>query len=343
MATGYVYHPIFLEHNWPHHPENARRLEYTMDVLRQSGVLDRLVQVEPRPATVEELERVHTPAHVEQVRQVAERGGGHLDADTYVNARSYDAACMAAGGLLAAVEAMMAGEIENGFALLRPPGHHATPSRGMGFCLFNNVAVAARHALAQPGIERIFIADFDVHHGNGTQDIFERDPQVFYFSTHEYPFYPGTGHWSEVGRGEGEGTVLNVPLPAGVGDAGYARVFRELVWPLARRFQPDLMLVSAGYDAHWQDPLAMMLLSLTGYAHLARELVGMAQELCQGRILFALEGGYNLDVLANGILNAFYALLGESTVSDPLGAAHADELDIGAMLSRFRDVHGLSV
>jgi len=232
------------------------------------------------------------------------------------------------------------GRVQNGFALVRPPGHHALPDRGMGFCLFNNVALAARHAQTLPDIRRVFIADIDVHHGNGTQAVFEADPTVFYFSTHEYPYYPGTGHWKETGVGEGKGSVLNVPLPAGVGDQGYLRVYEELVWPLARRFRPDLILVSAGYDSHWQDPLAMMQLSLGGYARIARELVAMAGELCAGRIVFTLEGGYHLDVLAHGVLNAFYALLGEETVSDPLGPPFpASEPDIGPLLARLKEEH----
>jgi acetoin utilization deacetylase AcuC-like enzyme len=342
VATGYVYAPVFLEHNLPHHPENAQRLKRVLEVLREWKVLDRLVPIEARPAAVQDLRRVHTAAHIERVRQTADRGGGHLDADTYVNARSYDAALVAAGGLLVAAERILAGEVENGFALVRPPGHHATPSRGMGFCLFNNVAVAARYALARLETERVFIADFDVHHGNGTQAVFERDPQVFYFSTHEYPFYPGTGSLKETGRGDGEGTVLNVPLPAGVGDVGYARVYRELAWPLARRFQPDLILVSAGYDAHWQDPLAMMRLSLAGYANMVRELIGMAQELCQGRILFALEGGYHLEVLAHGVLNTFYALMGEEELSDPLGPAPIDEHGVDDLIARLKRTHRLT-
>ncbi len=340
MATGYVYHPVYLEHNQPGHPENARRLERIMAILRETGVLERLTPIEARPATEEELARVHTPGYIAQVRRVAEGGGGHLDADTYMNARSYDAAVMAAGGLLALLEAGVEGRVCNGFALVRPPGHHALPDRGMGFCLFNNVAVAARHAQTLPGIRRVFIADIDVHHGNGTQAVFEADPTVFYFSTHEYPYYPGTGHWSEAGVGEGEGSVLNVPLPAGVGDEGYLRVYEELVWPLARRFRPDLILVSAGYDSHWQDPLAMMQLSLTGYARIARELVAMAGELCGGRIVFTLEGGYHLDVLAHGVLNAFYALLGEETVSDPFGPPFpASEPDIGPLLACLKERH----
>lgn len=340
MATGYVYHPVYLEHNQPGHPENARRLERMMAALRDVGMLERLTPIEARPATEEELARVHTPGYIAYVQRVAERGGGHLDADTYMNARSYEAAVMAAGGLLALVEAVLEGRVRNGFALVRPPGHHALPDRGMGFCLFNNVAVAARHAQTFPGIRRVFIADIDVHHGNGTQAVFEADPTVFYFSTHEYPYYPGTGHWSEAGIGEGEGSILNVPLPAGVGDQGYLRVYEELLWSLVRRFRPDLILVSAGYDSHWQDPLAMMQLSLGGYARIARELVAMAEELCGGRIVFTLEGGYHLDVLAHGVLNAFYALLGEETVSDPFGPPFpASEPDIGPLLARLKERH----
>lgn len=342
MATGYVYHPIYREHDRPGHPENARRLERILATLEDSGILERLTPIEARPATEEELARVHTPAHIAQVRRVAERGGGHLDADTYLNSRSYDAAVMAAGGLLALVEAVVAGRVRNGFALVRPPGHHALPDQGMGFCIFNNIAVAARHAQTLPGIRRVFIADIDVHHGNGTQAVFETDPTIFFFSTHEYPHYPGTGHWSERGVGEGEGSVLNVPLPAGVGDGGYLRVYEELVWPLVRRFRPDLILVSAGYDSHWQDPLAMMQLSLGGYARIARELVAMANELCKGRIVFTLEGGYHLDVLAHGVLNTLYALMGEERVSDPFGPPFpAREPDIGPLLARLKGQHRL--
>ncbi len=341
MDTVYVYDPIYLEHDLPSHPENARRLKRILDTLEDEGMLARLRLLEPRPATAEELQRVHTPEHIERVRRVAQAGGGYLDPDTYVSPRSFDAALMAAGGVVRAVEAVLAGQIANGFALVRPPGHHATPTRAMGFCLFNNVAVAARAALAGGQAERVFIADFDVHHGNGTQDIFAADPAVFYFSTHQYPYYPGSGHWSETGNGAGAGTVLNVPLPPGVGDAGYAQIYTELVWPLAERFRPDLILVSAGYDAHWSDPLAQMNLSLTGYAHLQQELVRMAGQLCDGRIVFTLEGGYELDVLACGVLNAFYRLLGKDTIADPIGPSHHPERPVDALIARLKKVHGL--
>jgi len=342
MDTAYVYDPIYLEHDLPSHPENARRLKHIISTLESEGLLPRLIPLEPRPATIEELERVHVPAHIERVQRVAQSGGGHLDPDTYTSARSFDAALMAAGGLLRAVEAVLAGEVTNGFALVRPPGHHATPTRAMGFCLFNNVAVAARAALEGGAVKRIFIADFDVHHGNGTQDVFAEDPDVFYFSTHQYPHYPGTGAWNEIGSGAGRGTVLNVPLPPQVGNAGYADIFTELVWPLIERFRPDLILVSAGYDAHWTDPLAQMSLSLTGYAWLGKELVSMAEQLCNGRIVWTLEGGYQLDVLAYGVLNSFYAMLGENTIADPLGSSPHPERPIDALIARLRQVHNLN-
>ncbi|MFQ6100112.1 MAG: histone deacetylase [Anaerolineae bacterium] len=341
MDTAYVYDPIYLEHDLPSHPENARRLKRILKTLEDEGMLARLKPLKPRPATIEELQRVHTAVHIERVQRVAQAGGGHLDPDTYVSPRSFDAALMAAGGVVQAVEAVLAGEVANGFALVRPPGHHATATRAMGFCLFNNVAVAARAALAGGQVERIFIADFDVHHGNGTQDAFADDPAVFYFSSHQYPYYPGTGLWNETGRGAGEGTLLNVPLPAGVGDGGYAQVFAELVWPLAEQFRPDLILVSAGYDAHWSDPLALMNLSLTGYAWLGQELVRMAEQLCDGQIVFTLEGGYQLDVLAYGVLNAFYAMLGEGTIADPLGPSPRPERPVDALVTRLKGMHGL--
>jgi acetoin utilization deacetylase AcuC-like enzyme len=342
MDTAYVYDPIYLEHDLPGHPEHAGRLRSILDRLSDEGVLARLRLLEPRPATEEELQRVHTADHVAHVRRVAESGGGYLDSDTYVSPRSFEAALAAAGGVVRAAEAAVAGEIANAFALVRPPGHHATPTQAMGFCLFNNVAVAARAALAGGGVERVLIVDFDVHHGNGTQDIFADDPSVFYFSTHQYPHYPGTGHWSEVGHGAGEGTVLDVPLPPGVGDVGYARILDELLWPLAKRCRPDLILVSAGYDAHWNDPLAQMNLSLAGYAHMGRELVEVAGQLCHGRIVFALEGGYQLDVLACGVLNAFYAMLEEDTVIDPFGPSPRRERPADELIARLRELHGLN-
>jgi acetoin utilization deacetylase AcuC-like enzyme len=342
MKTAYVYHPLYLAHKLPGHPERPERLERVMETLQDQGILERLLELDPVPATEAEIELVHSAALRSRVQLMAARGGGYMDADTYINARSYDAALLAAGGVNTAVRAILQDQVDNAFCLVRPPGHHATPNRAMGFCLFNNIAIAARVAQKEHGLERVLIVDFDVHHGNGTQDIFIQDPSVLYFSIHQYPHYPGTGHWSETGQGQGKGTTVNVSLPAGVGDEGYARVFQSLLWPVARRFRPQLILVSAGFDAHWDDPLAFMLLSLTGYASLARQLRNMAQELCAGRIVFALEGGYHLDVMAYSVLNNLYALLGDDTIIDPLGPPPMGEEDIEALIGALLRLHSIN-
>jgi acetoin utilization deacetylase AcuC-like enzyme len=342
MTTASIYHPLYLEHRLRGHPESPERLERVMEMLERHRMFERLVALEPTPATEAEIELVHSSAHRLHVQQVAARGGGHLDPDTYVNDCSYETALLAAGGVNTAARAILGGEIDNAFCLVRPPGHHATPDRGMGFCLFNNVAIAARVAQAEGGLERVMIVDFDVHHGNGTQDAFFDDSSVLYFSTHQYPHYPGTGHWREIGQHPGDGTTVNVPLPAGVGDDGYKAVFLSLLWPIAERFRPQLILVSAGFDAHWSDPLASLRLSLTGYAKLVRELCRMAQELCDGRIVFALEGGYHLDVLAYSVLNTFYALLNDDQVVDPIGPSPVNERPIEEFIEGLCQFHQLT-
>jgi acetoin utilization deacetylase AcuC-like enzyme len=344
MATGYVYDPIFLEHDLRGHPENQQRLRQILGVLEQRGMLERLIHIPAVPITQEGLERAHEPRYIEQVQRLARQGGGHLDMDTYVRSASYDAALMAAGGLVEATRAVLEGELDNAFALVRPPGHHALRARGMGFCLFNNVAVAARYALAEQGLDRVLIVDFDVHHGNGTQDEFEADPAVMYISTHQYPYYPGTGYWNETGSGDGRGSIINVPLGGGVGDEGFARIFEEIVGPAAWRFQPELILVSAGYDAHWDDPLAYMQLSIGGYTAIAQSLKDLSEELCGGRVVFTLEGGYHLEALAYSVLNTFGVLLdGEGwQLVDPLGPSPSREQPVDEIIERVRKVHGLS-
>jgi len=239
------------------------------------------------------------------------------------------------------VDAVMQGEVNNAFALVRPPGHHATRSQAMGFCLFNNVAVGAQYALDHYKLERVLIVDFDVHHGNGTQDIFYHTPHVLYFSTHQYPHYPGTGNWNEIGEGAGEGFTVNVPLPPRVGDEGFRRILDELLYPLAERYQPQLVLVSAGYDAYWNDPLAMENLSIAGYGVIAQTLVAIANDQCQGRIVFTLEGGYNLDALAYGVAATFHALLGDREIPNPLGVARTPEHAIGDYLEQLKGIHRL--
>lgn len=341
MPTGYVHDPVFLQHDLRGHAESARRLVRIIRLLEETGTLARLTQVPARAVSEAELTWNHAPDYVDLVRRVAERGGGHLDPDTYVVAGSYEAALKAAGGLIDLTAAVLEGRLDNGFGLLRPPGHHALRGRGMGFCLFNNVALAAYAALEAHDLERVLIVDFDVHHGNGTQDSFDKDPRVLYFSTHQYPYYPGTGHWQEIGRGEGRGFTANVPLSPGVGDAGFALIFEDFLWPLAERYRPQLVLVSAGYDAHWADPLAGMALSITGYAQLARSLKSLAETLCGGKLVFTLEGGYNLDVLSYAVLNTFKVLLGDDEIVDPLGPSQRDERPVDELVERLKGLHGL--
>ena len=341
MTTAHLYSPIFLEHEEDGHPESPARLRQILRVLKEDGVLPRLTALEPVPATDAQIAAVHTPQHVARVKQLVARGGGHFDADTYANSRSLDAATLAAGAVVRAVDAVMAGEIDNAFALVRPPGHHATRARAMGFCLFNNIAIAAQHALDAHHLERVLIVDYDVHHGNGTQEIFYNTPRVLYFSTHQYPHYPGTGDWREIGEGDGVGFTVNVPLPPRVGDEGYRRVFDGLLFPLAERYHPQLVLVSVGYDAHWSDPLAFENLSIAGYAALARTAIEIARALCGGRIVFTLEGGYDLDALGYGAAATFRALLGDSDIPDPLGPARRGSADIGDFVEQLRGAHRL--
>jgi acetoin utilization deacetylase AcuC-like enzyme len=342
MGTAFVFAPA-AGHTKVGHPEGKHRLAGLMPFLDRFGVLADVTPLEPRQAEVAELLQVHDVGLVEQVRQTARRGGGLLDhGDTYATAVSFDLASLAVGGCLTAVDAMMSGQVRNGFALVRPPGHHAEIDRISGFCLFNNVAVAARYAQKLYGVGRVLIVDFDVHHGNGTQDIFYRDDSVLFVSAHLFMprmFYPGSGAIYEMGVAAGAGFTLNAPLPPYVGDVGYGRLFAEVVWPKVQAFQPEMILVSAGYDAHWQDPLAMAGLSLTGYAQLSRLLVSWASELCNGRILFVLEGGYYVDALSYGILNSLYALLGKDCLEDPLGAMTEAESNVELLLATLKERH----
>ncbi|MDX1520616.1 MAG: histone deacetylase, partial [Anaerolineae bacterium] len=252
MSTGYVYDEIFTKHNLPGHPENANRLTAVMSYLNRTEILPRLTEIPSRPATMEELTRCHNPRYIRLVEETCRNGGGQLDPDTYVNEHSFEAAIKAVGGLIDLTASVVNGSLANGFALVRPPGHHATPLRAMGFCLFGTVAIAARAARFDMGLERVAIIDFDGHHGNGTQAILDEDPNILFVSSHQYPFYPGTGHWNEIGSRQGEGTKVNLPLSSGTNDEGLTRLYHEIVYPIIRRFQPELILVSAGFDAHWQ-------------------------------------------------------------------------------------------
>ncbi len=298
--TGLVYHPAFLEHDMGvGHPESPDRLRAIHRQLEQSGTMARLIRIEPRRAEEEWVTQIHTPNYVEALnRHAPSHGRVSLDPDTSLCPGSLTAAYLAAGGALAAVDAIMAKQIDHAFCAVRPPGHHAEAGRAMGFCLFNNVAVAARYVQMKYGLARILIVDWDVHHGNGTQHSFETDPSVLFFSTHQYPHYPGTGRAVERGKGSGEGFTINVPMEAGEGDEEYRAVFQKSLVPAADDFRPEFVIISAGFDAHKDDPLANMGLTEGGYAELTKIVSGIAKRHAGGRLLSSLEGGYNLTALA---------------------------------------------
>lgn len=344
MATAYITHSDYTVHDLQReaHAEHAGRIRAVWDVLNANGIIGQCLTISPEEATRDQLARVHTESHLDLLNRIAEQDRTiWIDPDTYALPSSPRIARLAAGACIAAVDAIMKHDSQNALVAIRPPGHHATPSRPMGFCLYSNVAIAARHARDQYNLERVAIIDFDVHHGNGTQDVFYDDPNVLFISTHQYPFYPGTGALRDTGTGNGVGYTLNIPLDAGNGDQNYSRLFSDIIQPALKRFRPQLILVSAGFDAHWVDPLAAMQLSLTGYANLSRSLVSAANELCEGRIAFVMEGGYDLQALSHGMLNAGYALLGRDTISDPYGPAKGHEPDIGPLIERILEVQGL--
>jgi acetoin utilization deacetylase AcuC-like enzyme len=300
--------PRFLQHRAPRgHPERPERLAAVHEALALRE--EHLRPIEARPATTEEVLRVHTREHFEIVADAVRRAPGHIDADTYVSQESFDVALLAAGSAIDLARLVAAGEVKTGIAAIRPPGHHAEANRPMGFCLFNNVAITACALRAEAGVERILIFDWDVHHGNGTQHFFEEDPSVLYVSTHQYPYYPGTGDTVEAGIGAGVGSTLNIPLPAGCGDAEYVGALQRLLVPAALAFRPEIVLVSCGFDAHVDDPLASMEVTRAGFRDMATITRALADDLCDGRQVFLLEGGYAASGLREGTSAVLDALL----------------------------------
>jgi acetoin utilization deacetylase AcuC-like enzyme len=306
--TGIIYHPDYLKHETGLHPERKERLLSIMFHLGETGILKRLTLIAPRCAEFSEICYIHTPAYIEKARNYSEMEL-QLDIDTVLSRQSYNVALLAAGGAISAVDAVL-GTYDSSFALVRPPGHHALPDRGMGFCIFNSVAIAARYS-QKKGKNRVLIVDWDVHHGNGTQEAFYSDPTVLYFSTHEYPHYPGTGWLDEVGTGEGKGFNINVPLPAGTDDAGFIAAFLEILVPAARKFKPDIVLVSAGQDACADDGIGRMRMSVKGFAVLTSIVRSIAKETCDGKIAAVLEGGYDLKLLAHSTASIIEVFLGK--------------------------------
>ncbi|NUQ02636.1 MAG: histone deacetylase [Anaerolineae bacterium] len=344
MSILFVTHPRYLEHDLAQHPEHAGRIRAVWRAMEDSGAAAVVQSLEAPLADLPTLRAVHADDYLELLRSLEGFNRTvRLDPDTYANPISYEIARLSAGGVVRAVDGVLSGESASSLAVVRPPGHHALPQRAMGFCLLGNVAIAARHAQRMYGLERLLIVDYDVHHGNGTEAVFYDDPGVLFISTHQVNIFPGTGAVRDTGKGRGEGFTINIPMPGGCGDSSYASVFDEIVEPAARRFQPQMILVSVGHDAHWADPLASMQLSLRGYADLASRLHALAGELCGGKIAFVMEGGYHLDALGYGIANIALLLAGRP-VHDPLGAPPQAfrEPDISRLIAEVRRVHRLT-
>ncbi len=341
-TTGIVRHQRYLDHiAGPGHVESPDRLKVIYDRLDQKDLKESFVHITPRLADREELAWNHSGEYIQRIASTAGVAHRQLDPDTGTNEYSYEAARLASGGVFAAIDAIMAGDVNNAFALVRPPGHHAEKDHAMGFCLFNNVALGAHYARRVLGLERVMIVDWDLHHGNGTQHSFYSDPSVLYLSTHQYPYYPGSGGLEQVGSGGGRGYTVNIPLEPGAGDMDFAAIYNRIVDPVGRAFNPDFILVSAGFDIYERDPLGGMEVTVNGFAYLARVLIRIAQSCCGGRILFCLEGGYNLYGLRDGVVGVLMEMKGESLLepdySRELGMARDGPESIGMILANYRE------
>jgi acetoin utilization deacetylase AcuC-like enzyme len=314
MKTGIVKDWRYVEHNMGDaHPESPERIRAIYEMLEEEKRLASLALISPRPATEKEIALIHTQEYIEQIKESAGRERVYLDPDTSTSPRSYEVALLASGGLLEAADGIMTGKVGGAFALVRPPGHHAEASQAKGFCIFNNVAIAAQYLIDRWGLRRILIVDWDLHHGNGTQNSFYSRADILFFSTHQFPHYPGSGHWSEVGEGKGEGFTVNVPLTPGKTDDDFLFIYRRLLFPIAAAYKPEFILVSAGFDIFAGDPLGGMEVSVRGFGSMAGELLGLANQTAQNRLLFTLEGGYNLFGLSDGVKSVLLALSGQSS------------------------------
>ncbi len=329
LKTAIMKNDLFLEHDAGFsHVESPDRLTAIYNGLNEFEALDCFSFPDFAAAEYHHLQLVHTESHIEQIASTADQGFVSLDPDTGASSRSYDAARLAAGAVIEGVNLLSEGRVDNVFALVRPPGHHAEAERPMGFCLFNNVAIAAAYAIQEMGMKRVMVIDWDIHHGNGTQHSFYDTEQVLYLSTHLYPYYPGSGALQETGSGQGEGYTVNIPLSGGQNDMSYAAIFNEVVAPVARQYQPEMILVSAGYDIYIDDPLGSMAVTPAGFAYMTRVLKELAAELCEGKLLLTLEGGYSLTGLQEGVL-ATLGELAETPLLPGIGAEIDELADAG--------------
>ena len=317
VKTGIVRDERYLRHETGRfHPESPQRLEAIYEMLDSSDMSGKFVDIKPRYADEDEISIVHSQSYIERVASTSGKKRTFLDPDTETSPESFEIAKLAVGGLLNAVDCVVKGDVNNAFALIRPPGHHAERGRAAGFCIFNNVAVGALHAIRNHGMKKILVVDWDLHHGNGTQNTFYEDPQVLYFSTHQSPFYPGSGSVNEIGRGGGLGYTINVPLRRGPGDAEYLRIFRKILEPVAREYNPDLVMLSAGFDIYHNDPLGGMQVTPAGFRNLVRVLLNIADACSNGRFVATLEGGYNIQGLRDSVKSILLEMKGETYQTD---------------------------
>lgn len=324
MEDLIYYYPQGHENHWQsRHPERPERVETIVKILQANNLWERYPKAEPKPLNTEEIALVHSMDYLRELENAC-RFGDSLDMDTYTTPFSWELALKTAGGAVSVAEAVWNGQARRGFALTRPPGHHATSQRGMGFCLLNNVAIAAAWVIQRLGAKRVAIIDFDLHHGNGTQDIFWERADVFYLSTHQSPLYPGSGYLEEIGAGEGRGFTANFPLPPGSGDRAFANLMENIILPLLDRFQPQILLISYGFDPHWRDPLGHLLLSARQYGEMVGQLSKWSELHCDGKMALFLEGGYDLEAAKACTLAVVNALLG-MPIDDPLGVSPREE------------------
>jgi len=322
---------IYLEHNpGPFHPESPERLKSIYRMLDRDEIKKLYREISPRKATRKEVELIHTSEYYDFIFNTAGKSYTYIDPDTRTSEKSFEASLYAVGGVLDGIDRIMNGEFRNVFALIRPPGHHAEKHMGKGFCIFNNIAIGAMYALERFSLEKVLIVDWDLHHGNGTQNSFYEDPRVLYFSVHQFPYYPGTGEVTETGSGKGKGFNINVPLSAGAGDVEYITIFNHILLPVAKLFRPQLVLVSAGFDAYFKDPLGGMRVTPQGFSYLTEVVRSIAENFCGGKLLLALEGGYDLEGLNSCVKKVLEILTGKIKVP----FQNTEKLEIGSFYIR---------